>query len=105
MWREPEAMRKLPWSRRRQLRRGGEPRTKDEVRAIRDYVAWLDGKGLFVQPASVAVGMFLGALLVGEVAMALGMAVSAFAAAFLLALSVRKRMRGRLRARRTEAGL
>lgn len=95
----------LPWSRRRQLRRGGEPRTKDEVRAVRDYVAWLDGKGLFFQSASVAVGMFLGALLFGEVALALGMAVIAFAVTFLLTRLTRDRMRGRLAAKRTEADL
>lgn len=98
-------MRRIPWSRRRQLRRGREPRTKDEVRAVRDYIAWLDGKGLYVQSASVAVGVFLGALLFGEVAMALGGAVSAFAVTFLLTRLTRDRMRGRLAARRTEADL
>lgn len=91
MWRQPEGMRKLPWSRRFRLLLGGEPWTKDEAAALAEYVDWLSGPTLLLSPAMIGVGVLLGVLVVDrEPVAAVGTGAAAFVAALGVTLLVRQ---------------
>ena len=91
LWREPASMRMRPWPRRLRLMLGGEPWTREETAALREYVDWLRGPRLLLRPLKLGLGALLGGLLLGgEPLAALGVAAVAFVVVFGAALFARQ---------------